>query len=129
MPEYFESNILLNTDVLERLNGPTEDACATKNELLDRIPKKIPLHMETLKPGIQFQGLQISQSHRYHVTVKIQDANIRESHFSGYLTIEGLTDEYPSLTTFFEAEIIGKQHRFQTRKWVRQPHCLSISYQ
>lgn len=120
MPEYFESNTLINTDVLERLNGPNDDATATKNKLLDLIPKRLPLHMETLMPGNQYQGLQISQSHRYHVTVKFQDVDINESYLSGYLTIEGLTDEYPSLTTFFEAEIIGKQHRFQTRKWVQE---------
>lgn len=118
MPEYFESNTLIHTDVLERLNGPTKDGSATKNKMLDLIPKRIPLQMETMMPGNQFQGLQISHSHRYHVTVKFQDVDINESHLSGYLTIEGLTDEYPSLTTFFEAEIIGRHHRFQTRKWV-----------
>lgn len=127
MPEHFESNTLINTDVLERLNGTTKDASAAKNKLLDCIPKRIPLQMETIMPGNQFQGLQISHSHRYHVTVKFQDVDINESYLSGYLTIEGLTDEYPSLTTFFEGEIIGRHHRFQTRKWVRSIELYSVN--
>lgn len=45
----------------------------------------------------------------------------------GYLCIQGLTEvccsfslmfqEFPVLTTYFEAEIIGPRHSFLTRKW------------
>lgn len=35
----------------------------------------------------------------------------------GYLKIKGLTEEYPTLTTFFDGEIISRQHPFLTRKW------------
>lgn len=31
--------------------------------------------------------------------------------------IKGLTDEYPTLTTFFDGEIISEKYPFLTRKW------------
>ncbi len=36
----------------------------------------------------------------------------------GYFKISGLTKDLPDLVTYFEAEIIGKNHSFLTRKWV-----------
>ncbi len=35
----------------------------------------------------------------------------------GYLKIKGLTEEYPTLTTYFDGEIISSGHPFLTRKW------------
>ena len=35
----------------------------------------------------------------------------------GYLKIKGLTEEFPTLTTFFDGEIISKKYPFLTRKW------------
>ena len=43
--------------------------------------------------------------------------NLEESYLCGYLKIKGLTEEYPTLTTFFDGEIISKKHPFLTRKW------------
>lgn len=43
--------------------------------------------------------------------------DLAESFLCGYLRINGLTEEYPELTTYFEAEIIGPKHSFLTRKW------------
>ena len=43
--------------------------------------------------------------------------DIENAYMCGYLKIKGLTDEYPTLTTFFDGEIIGDKHRFLTRKW------------
>ena len=31
--------------------------------------------------------------------------------------IKGLTEEYPTLTTFFDGEIISEKYPFLTRKW------------
>nr|XP_032618556.1 glucose-induced degradation protein 4 homolog [Chelonoidis abingdonii] len=42
---------------------------------------------------------------------------MENSYLCGYLKIKGLTEEYPTLTTFFEGEIISKKHPFLTRKW------------
>jgi hypothetical protein len=35
----------------------------------------------------------------------------------GYLHIKGLTEQFPELTTFFDAEIIGPDYSFLTNKW------------
>lgn len=35
----------------------------------------------------------------------------------GYLQIKGLTDDWPELTTYFDAEIIGSRHGFITQDW------------
>ncbi|RUP45006.1 LOW QUALITY PROTEIN: vacuolar import and degradation protein-domain-containing protein, partial [Jimgerdemannia flammicorona] len=43
--------------------------------------------------------------------------DLNESFLCGYLHIKGLTSDYPELTTFFEAEIIGPKYSFLTRKW------------
>jgi len=42
---------------------------------------------------------------------------LNDSSLCGYLHINGLTEEYPELTTFFEAEIVGPDYSFVTRKW------------
>lgn len=47
----------------------------------------------------------------------LQDVNLKDSSLCGYLHIRGLTDEYPELTTFFDAEIIGNAYSFVTKKW------------
>uniref|UniRef100_A0A8C9N1T6 GID complex subunit 4 homolog n=2 Tax=Passeriformes TaxID=9126 RepID=A0A8C9N1T6_SERCA len=46
-----------------------------------------------------------------------QHVDMENSYLCGYLKIKGLTEEYPTLTTFFEGEIISKKHPFLTRKW------------
>ena len=51
----------------------------------------------------------------------------------GYLKIKGLTEEYPTLTTFFDGEIISKKYPFLTRKWeadedVDKKHWVRIIY-
>jgi glucose-induced degradation protein 4 len=35
----------------------------------------------------------------------------------GYLRIRDLTDEWPELTTYFDAEIIGSRYGFLTQNW------------
>lgn len=39
------------------------------------------------------------------------------SFLCGYLRIRGLTDDWPELTTYFDAEIIGSRYGFLTRNW------------
>lgn len=121
MPSQYNSGYLIHTDPLERLYGPYTDETEAKHSVFNRIKFQKAKYLEHVRPGAWFTGVQMSQSHRYSVTVRLQDVNLDQSTLSGYLTIEGLTDEYPSLTTFFEAEIIGKRHKFQTRKWVNRP--------
>lgn len=54
----------------------------------------------------------------YPVRVDIKDCNLTDGNMCGYLTIHNLTTEYKSLTTFFDAEIIGcGGNGFLTKKW------------
>ena len=47
----------------------------------------------------------------------LQHVDHANSYLCGYLKIKGLTEEFPTLTTFFDGEIISKKHPFLTRKW------------
>lgn len=47
----------------------------------------------------------------------MQHVDEENSYLCGYLQINGLTDEYPTLTTFFDGEIISQKYPFLTRKW------------
>lgn len=46
-----------------------------------------------------------------------QHVDEENSYLCGYLQINGLTEEYPKLTTFFDGEIISQKYPFLTRKW------------
>lgn len=47
----------------------------------------------------------------------MQHVDEANSYLCGYLKIKGLTEEYPTLTTFFDGEIISEKYPFLTRKW------------
>ncbi|KAG0256824.1 hypothetical protein BG011_004313 [Mortierella polycephala] len=79
-----------------------------------RLPPTRTCH---LYPGSKFQGRQKSGKQSYEVIVDIKHVNLSESTLCGYLHIKGLTEEYPELTTFFDAEIVGPRYSFLTRKW------------
>ncbi|XP_038676315.1 glucose-induced degradation protein 4 homolog isoform X1 [Scyliorhinus canicula] len=70
-----------------------------------------------LYSGSKFRGHQKSKGNSYDVEVVLQHVDMENSFLCGYLKIKGLTEEYPTLTTFFEGEIISKKHPFLTRKW------------
>ncbi|EMD38554.1 hypothetical protein CERSUDRAFT_105141 [Gelatoporia subvermispora B] len=70
-----------------------------------------------LYPGASFQGTQKSGRNSYDVNVTIVDVDFSSSHLCGYLRIRGLTDDWPELTTYFDAEIIGSRYGFLTRNW------------
>lgn len=61
-----------------------------------------------------------------------QHVDEQNSYLCGYLKITGLTLEYPTLTTFFDGEIISKRYPFLTRKWdadeeVDRKHWVSVN--
>lgn len=68
-----------------------------------------------LRPGSRFTGTQQSVRQRYDVQVEIKYVDMRESFLCGYLKIQGLTDDHPTLTTYFEGEIIGSKYGFITQ--------------
>ncbi|KNC97627.1 uncharacterized protein SPPG_07095 [Spizellomyces punctatus DAOM BR117] len=77
----------------------------------------IDRHCSSLFSGSKFNGEQKSGRSSYEVTVEIQHVDLRNSFLCGYLSIKGLTDDWPDLCTFFEGEIIGPKFSFLTRKW------------
>ncbi|KAH0827151.1 vacuolar import and degradation protein-domain-containing protein [Lanmaoa asiatica] len=86
-----------------------------------------------LYPGATFQGTQKSGRNSYEVNVTIvvcstcvtllscthglKDVDFSSSFLCGYLRIRGLTDDWPELTTYFDAEIMGSRYGFLTQKW------------
>ena len=83
-----------------------------------------------LYPGARFVGEQRAADEGLHaggapkaypVTVTLQDVALGQAALCGYLTIRNLTAEHPSLTTFFEAEVVGPRAGFLTRRWDATP--------
>ncbi|KAL0063747.1 hypothetical protein AAF712_009304 [Marasmius tenuissimus] len=70
-----------------------------------------------LYPGATFQGTQKSGRNSYEVNVTIVDVDFASSFLCGYLRICGLTQDWPELTTYFDAEIIGSRYGFMTESW------------
>ncbi|KAK2056952.1 vacuolar import and degradation protein [Colletotrichum caudatum] len=90
-----------------------------------------------LRSGSKFHGTQQSERQVYDVQVEIKHVDLRESFLCGYLRIQGegrlasppvvspfaklcvcahagLTEDHPTLTTYFEGEIIGTKYSFIT---------------
>ncbi|KAM0286449.1 hypothetical protein ACHAQH_000875 [Verticillium albo-atrum] len=67
-----------------------------------------------LRPGSKFHGTQQSERQVYDVQVEIKHVDLKESFLCGYLRIQGLTEDHPTLTTYFEGEIIGTKYNFFT---------------
>lgn len=68
-----------------------------------------------LRAGSRFHGTQQSERQVYDVQVEIKHVDMRESFLCGYLRIQGLTEDHPTLTTYFEGEIIGSKYNFLTQ--------------
>ncbi|KAH6678048.1 vacuolar import and degradation protein-domain-containing protein [Halenospora varia] len=68
-----------------------------------------------LRAGSKFHGTQQSERQVYEVQVDIKHVDMRESFLCGYLRIQGLTEDHPTLTTYFEGEIIGSKYTFLTQ--------------
>ncbi|KAF4122373.1 hypothetical protein GMORB2_7365 [Geosmithia morbida] len=73
------------------------------------------LNSSYLRPGSRFHGTQQSERQVYDVSVEIKHVDLRESFLCGYLRIQGLTEDHPTLTTYFEGEIIGPKYNFFTQ--------------
>ncbi|EEH41439.1 hypothetical protein PAAG_03002 [Paracoccidioides lutzii Pb01] len=75
----------------------------------------LPNHWSSfLRAGSKFVGTQQSDRQIYNVDVEIKHVDMAEWYLCGYLRIQGLTEDHPTLTTFFEAEIIGTKYSFLT---------------
>ncbi|CAK8692448.1 glucose-induced degradation protein 4 homolog [Clavelina lepadiformis] len=67
--------------------------------------------------GSCFKGHQKSKGNCYDVEVTLQNVDLENSYLCGYLRISGLTEELPTMVTFFDGEIISERYPFLTRKW------------
>ena len=67
-----------------------------------------------MRPGSKYRGTQQSDRQVYSVEVDIKHVDLPSSFLCGYLRIEGLTEDHPTLTTYFEGEIIGPRYTFLT---------------
>lgn len=98
-----------------------------KTMLGNGIPPPPPLaalkHTSILKPGAQFTGYQESGRQQYQVQVKLLEVDAGQSTLSGLLTIHGLTESYPVITTYFEGEMVGPKYSFETKhdSWGSSP--------
>lgn len=100
--------------------GRTENAPLTTIE--DRYPsfitkRIIPRYSSSfLRPGSCFIGSQQSGRSTYEVNVELKYVDMNESFLCGYLRIQGLTEDHPMLTTYFEGEMVGPKYSFFTRR-------------
>ncbi|EPX72593.1 Vid24 family cytoplasmic vesicle protein [Schizosaccharomyces octosporus yFS286] len=70
-----------------------------------------------LRNGAQFHGIQKSDGNKtFDVSVTVLHVNMEQSMLCGFFKISGLSGNNSSLTTYFEAEIIGDKFGFLT-KW------------
>lgn len=78
--------------------------------------RQIPSYTSSfLRAGSKFRGTQTSDKQTYNVEVDIKHVDMNESFLCGYLRIEGLAEDHPTLTTYFEGEIVGPKYTFQTK--------------
>ncbi|KAL0581527.1 hypothetical protein V5O48_000456 [Marasmius crinis-equi] len=109
------SALISSTTTYQRRNNR---ANLTPSPLTDitRLRVRSQAH-HSLYPGATFQGTQKSGRNSYEVTVTIVDVDFASSFLCGYLRICGLTHDWPELTTYFDAEIIGSRYGFLTESW------------
>ncbi|KAJ5902154.1 hypothetical protein N7495_002682 [Penicillium taxi] len=109
-----------------RSGSPTDSCVRSESPVMPLKPsllryefsnvRLLPNHTSSfLRSGSKFTGTQQSDSQMYNVDVEIKQVDMAESYLCGYLRIQGLTPDHPTLTTFFEGEIIGTKHTFITR--------------
>lgn len=77
-----------------------------------------------LRPGSKFFGSQNCSQHTYEVNVEIKDVDMERAFVCGYLRIEGLTEDHPTLITYFEGEMISEHYSFVTKRedWGTDEH-------
>lgn len=78
-----------------------------------------------LKPSMIFTGYQISGYKKYQVTVTLKTvnftkgpANVTSPHMTGFLSINGLTNNHPEISTFFDAyAVTDSEFGFLSSTW------------
>lgn len=74
-----------------------------------------PTTSSHLRSGLEFLGTQQSGRAVYEVKVSFKYVDLVDSFLCGFLKISGLSEDHPTLTTYFEGEIIGSKYSFITK--------------
>ncbi|KAI9006927.1 vacuolar import and degradation protein-domain-containing protein [Hyaloraphidium curvatum] len=74
------------------------------------VPPVVPI-----EPGTAFVGLQRSGDRSYNVKITVN--TVEGARLSGSFSISNLAPSCPTLTTFWEAEVISSVQAFRTGKW------------
>lgn len=80
-----------------------------------------------LRPRMQFTGYQISGYKKYQVVITLKTVNLPlggasspSPHVTGFLTIRGLTNQHPEITTFFDAYAVNhSEFGFLSSSWAK----------
>lgn len=64
-------------------------------------------HNSYLRPNSKFVGIQQSGKAKYNIRVEFKTVDLSNSLVMGFLQINGLTEQYPEITTCFKGEIIN----------------------
>lgn len=99
------------------------DLCKLFASTAPEKPRSV-LQTSYLRPGSVFKGRQYAGKKSYDVGITLQHVDLNRNRLNGYLTIKGLTETNPEITTFFEAEVIGERYNFVKRK---SPGSLNLS--
>ena len=122
------SQVAGEADLRRRLSHPRRNGAARSTVTRDPALTWDFSHMRlndhapssTLRPGSRFAGSQQSDRQIYKVEVTVLTTSVPESTMTGYLRIEGLTEDHPTLTTFFTGEIIGAPYAGAPAKYTFQ---------
>lgn len=109
-----------DSSVNSRQDSPPQNTMPVRVDIVPPPPnnsKQLGVTKSLLYNGSKFRGFQKSKGNSYEVEVVLQHVDEANSYLCGYLKITGLTFEFPTLTTFFDGEIISKKYPFLTRKW------------
>lgn len=96
------------------VSGYFEEDTITSDGFLSNARLQPTYTSSFLRPGSKFVGTQQSDRQNYKVEVEMKHVDMGASFLCGYLRIEGLTADHPTLTTYFEGEIIGPKYTFRT---------------
>ncbi|KAH3684956.1 hypothetical protein WICPIJ_004067 [Wickerhamomyces pijperi] len=81
-----------------------------------------PLTTSYLRPGMTFKGSQHSGHSVYEVLISLKEVDLSRGLINGTLTIKGLTETHPEITTYFEGDLIdGENHQFVTGDYDTSP--------
>lgn len=101
----------------EKMTSQTSKLMSAKPPPLMANSTQLGVTTSLIYNGSRFAGHQKSKGNSYAVEVVLQHVDEVNSYLCGYLKIKGLTEEFPTMITFFDGEIISDKFPFLTRKW------------